>query len=207
MDTPSVELIHSQYGCVQTSMTNTNASGDQALKLMQSGLKLRSVQARVLERKLGKNPLDAESRLKLLGYYFNRYPYDTIRKCEHILWFIENLYDHPLFCSGPSFSIIDREQSRDFFEEAIHVWRNVLRRKQVTSQGWLNYAYWLLLSFEFRKAENAYKKALVLDPTNPYLERVRSRLDRLKKIDDEEKREERIIYAIAAKESVRKKDR
>lgn len=79
-------------------MSPPQASGTNSMKLVRAGRKLSLADAKVLERKVGKNPDTLWARSKLLGFYFysskrllGRAPTIQARR-RHILWLIQK---HP----------------------------------------------------------------------------------------------------------------
>jgi tetratricopeptide (TPR) repeat protein len=128
---------------------------------------LTETKARALEDKIKSNPDDANSRAELLGYYFLHQ--DTFRAnaelCRaHILWMIQNRPADPF--TGQPFCQIEPAFDPEGYVAAKNLWKQQTEKPAPTAQILANAASFLSIQ-DPKAAEDLYKRAESIDPTNP----------------------------------------
>jgi hypothetical protein len=150
----------------QTSGTATSQLTTQGIvSLSIKGRTISTDEAQSLEQMLVKDPSDLASRFTLISYYGTHFEEKAMkaRKCEHILWTIENIPGSPLLHHFP--------QARLYKVDKCFVQGNELWLKQVeTNKGNLDVLrnaidYFLIPEKEI--AEKFIRQGAAAEPQNP----------------------------------------
>jgi len=141
---------------------------NRVIELTMSGDSLSPEEAAALEKTLDKNPLDLDSRILLLGYYWRRkYKSPEVRevRIKHIAWFVDNRPEHRV----AGLSQMDVHQGIDSLRHYIDIrarWNAQIASHQSDIDVLYNAAQFFFLQ-EKEIAEQCFLRAKELDTHNP----------------------------------------
>jgi tetratricopeptide (TPR) repeat protein len=132
-----------------------------------SGSKLRPDEVAELEAVITNDPDDLSARTKLLGFYgHDRYVNEASKKrhCDHVLWITQNRPDADV--AGTPFCHVNAISDADAYKQAKRLWLSHLQREP-RNLKFLRHAADFVLLNEPKLAEEWFKQARQLDPTDP----------------------------------------
>lgn len=139
------------------------------------GRNLKDAQAQKLERKLELDPADLDSRILLLGHYTGRRFHSVElaeRRAQHIIWFVENRPEHPIFGSPWAGCFSRSPDGSRLYKEIKLRWLRLVSSPAVTTRILLNAANFFIHE-EKELSEQCLLQARALAPDDYYV------LDRL----------------------------